>query len=359
MHRQAQLRNAGHELVKAEQIARDIDELKHAGLERAAPDAKTIKHLEEIRTRAGKLKSELDASAISLTIATELNALPARLTLDDDAAIHVNKSNHDANSRYSIRHGASLSITGWGRMDIQRGVDARGLDKIEEEFNGLEKHFAERLAVFGVPANQADAMDQLRGLLAEKTERESQVKMKQNELSLLVPKGIDHLREQIAELERVHKASQPSNESGFTRGELPSEPAQLDTLTSELVTSISSVALRIGAAESEFKSLEETVEGEALTTARNSETQRPSFSGFRHQESAARQDQATKNERVKVLREEIAKMLSTQDIEGRISQCESAVAQAKTKLQAVNLTADEKTVEDRLAAAKKARDSLE
>ncbi len=198
---------AAHEaLLRAEAVVGELEILKENARARPAPDEATVKKLEENRQRAGRARAELEAAAIGLSLIPLSGAAALELTLDGGPTEHV--GNADGTPiRRSIRRRAEIAIPGWGRAELIRGSDARSLDQVENELQVLEQEFADGLAPFGLAGADSAALDQMRGLAAEKKIRAPELARKQEEAKRLAPKGIDPFREEVAQLDNLVQAS--------------------------------------------------------------------------------------------------------------------------------------------------------
>ena len=199
---------ARENLRRSEHTLSELEDLKEASRERPAPDAAHIKKLEDNRTKAGQLRAELEAALITLSVVPEPGAAAPRLAIDDTPALVVAAPADGSPIRRSVRRRAEITIPGWGRVELTRGSDARSLDQIEADLGELDRHFADGLAPFGVAAADPMALDQLRGLAADKKVRDPELKRKDEEIARLAPKGLDALREELAQLEKRHQAAE-------------------------------------------------------------------------------------------------------------------------------------------------------
>ena len=91
-----------------------------------------------------------------ITVTTEPGAA-ATLSIDGGATDAV-----DAPVRRSVQHRAELVILGWGRIEVARGSDDRGLDDIERDLEGLDRTFRDGVAPYGLTGREPDVLEQLR-----------------------------------------------------------------------------------------------------------------------------------------------------------------------------------------------------
>ena len=157
------------------------------------------------RNRA-RAQANLEAATILLTLVPEFGARVATLTIDGAPAADTGALIAGVPIRHPIRRRAEIIIPGWGGAELTRGSDVRGLDQIEAELRELDRNFAEELAPFGVSAGDATALDQLRGLAADKKVGEPELQRRQEEIDRLAPRGLDPLREELVQLERIQQA---------------------------------------------------------------------------------------------------------------------------------------------------------
>ncbi|MCE9534105.1 MAG: AAA family ATPase, partial [Planctomycetes bacterium] len=97
-----QLKSAQDVLRRAEQAVADLEKLKHEALSQPAPDAATLKKLRENRTKAGQLRANLEAAAISLKLIPDAGASPPKVTVDGKLAARESPLDHFVRRRAEV-----------------------------------------------------------------------------------------------------------------------------------------------------------------------------------------------------------------------------------------------------------------
>ncbi len=247
-------------LEHAEKTAERLEKLKVEARERPAPDDVRLSAMKQNRAEAARARAELDAAAITLTVWRDPDSPEPRIVVDGAPAKSAPSVADQPGSLYRIRHRAEIAIPGWGRADVQRGSDSRGLDQIEDNLGALDRQFAEQVAPFGVVPGDPGALDQLQALAADKKFREPELKRCQDELRRLAPDGLDALREHKAELERrIHARREQLGESAPDLVSL--DPAQLDRLVAEFGAAIKADTQGATDLEAKIALLARTLEG--------------------------------------------------------------------------------------------------
>lgn len=340
----ASAKTARDTLQRAEQSLSDLEELKKQARERSAPDASTLKKLEDNRIRVTQLRAELDAAAIALFWVLDPDAARPILTIDGTSAPN------DTSDRYLIRRRAELTIPGWGRAKIERGEDARDLGHIEQELGELERQFADGLALFGIAASDRTALDSLRSLAAEKKVRDPELKRKQDEFNRIAPQGLEPLQHELARLENLVQA----NEAAIGGVSLTDD---LDRIAEQLTREISDTQARITSIEQRIVEVEREIDGAGATIpstgkkTTKAERDRPANVGLRQQEADLRVRLAEMNVAVDLLRSELQRVPTAEQISTEIQSRETALASARQELESARLSESEGTIRERLDAA--------
>lgn len=347
-----QWKSATENLQRADSVSGELEALKQQAREHPAPDAETMSGLDENRRKAAKLRAELGVAAIELTFAPDPGSAVARLTLDGAPAVEIGRSSDGAHLRHSVQRRAEFAITGWGSASITRGSQAGNLDQIENDLNELERAFAKGLEPFGIAAGDSTALDKLRALLAEKQVRAPAIKRKKEELDRLAPNGLDQLREEVAKLEnRVH-ANEPVDPLLVTEKDLPLTASDLEQLGKGLAKQIEINDASLRVLQQQIDALELEIDGKskkgALVTP-----------GLRKLESEAMQALTTLNATVGVLRNQLDRMLTAEQIDQAIREVDQAADQARNDLGIATLSEGEATIADRLEAAKIGRRAID
>ena len=359
-----QVSTARENLQQAEEAARRLEELKQQARERPAPDAAMLRNLDDNRTHAGKLRADLEAAAIALALVPDPGATVARLTLDGAPEMAAEPPADGTPIRYSVRRRAEIAIPGWGRTELTRGSDARSLDQIEIDLAELDRQFAAALASFGVAAGDPAALHQLRTFAADKKVRDPELKRMQDEIKRLAPKGFDPLREQVAQLEMILHAGDSVAGSPMGSNDFPTTAADLEQLGDQLEGDLGRNASSVRALEQEIGEIEQGIEGAADTHAAvgtkiKAGTSTMAAPGLRRQEADAKSKLTTLEATAAVLREQLGRLLTAEQIDQAIQEAGIAVSQAQADLNSAKLSEDESTIGQRLDAAKESERALQ
>jgi DNA repair exonuclease SbcCD ATPase subunit len=351
-----QVKTARENLRRAEQTAGELEDSKKQARERPALDDGLLKELEKNRAKAGKLRADLEAAAIALTICAEPGAPVARLAIDGAAAVEAAPSGDGTPIRYSVRRRADIAIPGWGRAELTRGADARSLDHIENDLSELDREFAEALAPFGISAGDPTALDQLRGSAADKKVRKPEMKRKTEEIDRLAPQGLDHLRQEVARLEKTVSARE-SVTAPCSAGTDPSTvAADLERLAAQLKEEIDANERNTGIVEQKVEAVEREIDGAADADSAvgkkiNADRSKTAVPGLRRQEADAKDTRAALTATAEVLRGELDRMLTAEQIDHEIRDAEEALRKAREDLESAKLSESEETIRERLDAA--------
>jgi len=344
-------------LRRAECANSELEFLKGQAREHPGPDPATLKTLEDNRTEAGRLRANLEAAAIALTLAPESGAAVARLVIDGAAAVEAGTPTSGTPVRCSVRRRAEITIPGWGRAELTRGSDARSLYQIEHDLNELDHAFADGLAPFGIAAGDPAPLDRLRDLAAEKKVRDPEMKSKKDEIGRLAPRGVDRLQEEAGELENRLLATEAGAESAVGDNDLPSATGELERLATQLKETIDANDNKILAAEELVRTLETEIDGtpnsEAAAGKKKPKTDisEKMVLGLRQQEADAKAALSAFNATASVRRSELERMLTAEQIEQEIRDAAEALDRARSELETARLSDSEKTIRDRIAAA--------
>jgi hypothetical protein len=357
-----QVKTTQDNLQRAEQTSGELEELKKQTRERPAPEAATVKKLEDNRTKAGRSRADLEAAAIALTLLPETGATVARLAIDGAPTVDVEPPNDGMPTRHSIRRRAEITIPGWSRAELLRGSDARSLDQIESDLNELDRKFSEGLAPFGIADNDPTALDQLRVLAAEKTVRDPELKRKQEEILRLAPQGLDYLRQEAARLEKLLLASAPVSGSLSARSDLPTIAEDLEQLATRLKEDIGAKEKNIDILEQQVKVLEREIDEASdsdPSAVKKSVKGKSVMQGLRQQEAFAKEVLAKLKVTAEFQRTELDRMLTSEQIEHEIRAAQESRDEARDDLETADLSENERTVGERLDAANEGLRALE
>jgi energy-coupling factor transporter ATP-binding protein EcfA2 len=338
-----QQKAAREALVRAEAVVNELETLKEHARARPAPDEATVKKLEENRQRAGRARAELDAAAIGLSLVPLPGAVALELTLDGGPTEHVGNADGTL-IRRSIRRRAEIAIPGWGRAELMRGSDARSLEQVENELLALEQEFVAGLAPYGVAASDPAALDQLRGLAAEKKIRAPELARKQDEVKRLAPKGIDPLREEVARLDNLVQAnkSSPAGQDPFL------EADALADLTAKVTAEMALTEEQQKTLEQQIDVVEREIDGaHAVGNGAQKKNNSLAAQGLRQALVGAKEKQTSFQTLAAVLRDNLARMLTKEQIDQEIHAADMVLEQARAEFQATKLNENEETIRER------------
>jgi chromosome segregation ATPase len=327
---------AQEDLKRAQRIADEIDNLQKYLSEYSSPDKETLHALKANRQRVALLEADRDAASMSLTLMPERGAGTAQLAVDGGPLQEV--PNVDAPGAYAVRRKAHVLIGGWGRVEMSRGTGQTDLDQIEAKLRQCHETFASALAPFGIAANDPDALEKLIERDVEHRSKNLAVAKQRNELMRLAPRGLEPLRIRVVELQT--KLKSVSSTDADDAESLPSERSELERHAALLQRQIASVDEYIARLEEDAASTQTQ-----LDRARQAETE-------------AKETLATCRAAAKSGREELDRLRSDEQIIQHVENANRAVRDAEARLQQTELTNDERTVDQRLAAATQAVDAL-
>ncbi len=357
-----QVESARGNLRRAEELTRDLDTLQRQARENPAPDAGKLRALTKNRTTAAGLRADLDAAAITLRLSPDAGAAPPLLVIDSAAPEQPASTADGPAIERPIRRNAEITLPGWGRLELSRGSDARSLDEIEAELQILDRSFSDTIAPFGIPAGDPTALDRLRGLFADQLARDPEVQRLTEEVSRLAPKGVDHLRQEVARLENLLLAGDVAFQPVTAGMDLPSTAQDLKRLDEGLKSESDVNLVAIVTAEKKIEQLEREID---VTPSADSTRKDPKGRnrdetlGLRQQEAAAKERTAALAATSVVLRGELDRLLTAEQIEQEVCDAETALANTKDELDAAQLSESEQTVKDRLDSAKDARKAID
>ena len=232
-----------------------------------------------------------------------------------------------------------MVISGWGRVQLNRGTGKGDLDQIEDELLTCHQQFADAVTPLGISATDPQAWDLLLERAAEHRLRKPELVKKKNELKLLAPEGLAAINAKVVKL-RTQLADVPTTDPTDIEP-LPAEQGELDRLATNLKQQLSVKGKEIITLEANDKEAET-----ALTT-------------IRQEEATAREELATCKATANSRREELHRLRSDEQIDQSVALANLAVAEAKSHMKQTELTNDECTIDERLAGVKEAVSALE
>ena len=344
-------------LGRAEQADLRVKELEALDRDRPAPDARSLKVLEENRQSAERSRSELAAAAFALTLRPEPGAGPVEVRADGDPESSSSSPTGDPALEYAIRRRAEVAIAGWGRLEIVRGTDTRTLDDIEDGLRVLDRRYDELLAPFGLAAGNPNALDQLRKATAEAALRAPERDRLRVEVTTLAPNGTEILRAKADDLARRLRAANfdaepKTTEAGPTLGPAQTEEA-IERSKQDIEGQQAKIATEIAALDESISGLDQQIEGRPATKRGARPVGAPeSETGLREQASAASLRLAGITATLETLRKELDRLTSADQTEADIRGAEAALETARKARDAAGLSEDELTVGGRLEAAR-------
>ncbi len=344
-----QFRQAKAALAAAEQVSGVYHHLKQESLKLAAPDESTMNALEENHSRATKLRADLDAAAIVVTLTPDNGAAAPRLTIDGKEISGA--QTNTAELEHSVRRHADVLIPGWGRLKVARGSDTRSLEQIEAALCECDRVFAAAIGPFGIASSDPTALDHLKRLVANKKAREPEIQRVEQELKHLAPAGIDVLREEAARRERLLQARDAAGTQKTEVPDLPATKSELDRLSQQLKEEMDQLQVAGNLVEAEIQRLEQSIEGDGDPASKKARTGVP---GLRRQEAVARERLIALTATAGSVQSELDRMLTPEQIDEETRLAEDSVAAARTQAEAARLSEGEETINDRLEMAKEA-----
>jgi predicted nucleic acid-binding Zn-ribbon protein len=321
-----QLRSSREALRLAEEVNQGLETLQRELRERPAPDSACIKHLEDNRTRAAKLRANLEAASMVLCLRPDADAALPRVTIDGSVV------DHDSSARHLIRTRAELTIPGWGRIELTRGSDARTVEQMKDELQELDCEFADLLAPFRIDGLDPAALDQVRALAAEKKVRDADLQRRRKELERIAPQGIEPLRNEVLRLDQLAASAADMPGSDDSRA--------LDSLCGQLKEELVQLDERIATADERRRAIELQIEGAGRQP------------GLRQQHAAAKVEWAVFDTTAAIHRGELERMLTTAQIDRELHDADEALHAARDEQARARLSDNEETIHERLQAAK-------
>jgi DNA repair exonuclease SbcCD ATPase subunit len=331
------LKLAQKELERVQEIAREVDAIKRYLREYPAPDKKELDALKTNRQLALQLQADRDAASMSLKLMPIEGAGPAQLVLDGAPLQSVEHS--PLPLTYSVRRKAEVLIPAWGRVELRRGTSTSDLDQIEADLGRCHEQFASGVVPFGITANDPNAFEQLLRRHAENGLKNQELKRQGGELKKLAPKGLEPLQRKVLELETKVKGV-AATDTGSPEL-LPSERNELKELKADFDNQIALLDGQITVLEADIESAE-TALGQGRTDVTRAKEE---LAGF----------EAT----VKNRQEELGRLRTEEQIAQRVDDAKRNLEATQAQLTETELTNEESTIDERLAAAEEAVRALE
>jgi AAA domain len=337
-----QLKSCRDNLQNAERATGELEGLRQQARDHPAPDTVTLKKLEENRARADKLRADLEAAAISLSLEADPGESAPQLAIDGDAMAAAESEADGSPIKRAVRRRAEIVLPGWGRIELLRGSDARSLDQIELDLAEQARAYQTSLAPFGIAASNPAALDLLRERVAEKKVREPELVRREEEIRRLAPEGLDALRQQVARLTQQLVSNEATLGSPTASAELPQDATTLQVLDARLKLEIEADAQKTTSAQAQIEKLDREIENV-----------------LRRQEAAAKIKQATLSATAEAGRNALERMRRADDLENAVREAEEALSRVRGQLETAKLTESEQSICDRLAASNEGLHTLQ
>jgi DNA repair exonuclease SbcCD ATPase subunit len=324
-----QLEAARRDHTHAKEIADEIDGIERFFIEHPTPSEKTLRELKSNRERSAQLQADLKAASVNLTLAPKTDAAAAHLAVDGGPSLDLAAS--DTPQTHAVRRRAELHIEGWGRVELSRDSGSGDVDQIEKDLRKCNEDFAAAITPLGISAIDPRALDSLLDRVAEHRLKKSLRDNKKNDLEQLGPNAVEALGRRMLELE-TQVADIPASEPAGSEP-LPAERGELEKLEKDLKREL----------ESKDKVIETFVKGEREAEKKVNE-ERP-------KETSAKEELAGVKAKANGSREQLDRLRSDEEISKRVEAAKCALGEAQSQLDQTALTAEESTIDERLATA--------
>jgi energy-coupling factor transporter ATP-binding protein EcfA2 len=325
-------------LARAQDIAKDFRYVERYLVEHPAPPGPHVESLKQNRQRALQLQAARDAASMTLSIQPVAGACAAGLKVDEQAPTTIGPA-PVASLTFAVQHRAELNIPGWGSIEFSRGASATEFDKIDSELDRLQQEFANGVAPFGIPPQDPSAIDLLLRLVADFNQKRGELRTQDTLFKKAAPAGLEPLQRKVTELQT--RLQSRSSAEATVASDLPVERSELESLQAELQVQFDAANERLVSVGKEI----EVVAGKVTESA---------SIVTKAKEVAAGCD-ATVNGR----REVLAKLRSEMELTARVAAAQTALQQAEQLLQKAELTADERTIDERLSIGKENVEGLQ
>lgn len=332
----ASLASAQKKLNAANELVEEIRRIQKYLDDNPAPDEKAFRDLRGNREQCAQLRAEMKAASISLKLFPHADAAAAELKIDDEAPSHLSDSNPEISRE--VRRKAEVQIAGWGRIEIRRGADGEGLEKIEQKLQTLEKEFAKIVGPFGISPADPIILDTLAQRSFERKNYLKSYDQKRNDFKSMAPEGIASLSARVHELHS--RIAQHKDPEAADSESLPEDQSALEDVAARLRQQSETLERELGEREKEQR-----IKDHSLTQMRTRE-------GAAQMELAACRANANRG------REELGRMHSEEAIAARSEAAKRALELAQNALAQTELTPEEQTIEDRLTACAEAVNAL-
>jgi DNA repair exonuclease SbcCD ATPase subunit len=318
-------------LQRARELTDEMAELEERIQHTPAPDRTALDKLRANRTEAGKLRAQLQAAGLTLTV-IPCQAVKCHLQLDNQPRRAV-ELHAERTQRWTLRQRAVIAVPEFGVIELARGQDNQDLERAAQRLAELDRHFAETIRAY-----QEDPADE--GCLDRLTERRVHREMWINrldaarqELQQLTPHGVSVLDRRARDCENQRRVLLER------RTDLADwQPTPEDVKAREQAFTAKAAELHTQ------RKAAEQAEAQARQALQQAEAQA-------HQAK----DQLTDTRATaKALLEGMQYLGDELALQAELKQAESAVAAARRRLAETELTAAEKTIEERCHAAERA-----
>ncbi len=314
---------------QADHLQQELESLRKLDREQPAPTRELLQTLVANRDQAQRQQAQIDAAAMALLLKPAPEAPPATLVLDGEAPTLINHA-----GRWAARRHLSLTLPGWGTIEIARGTDSRQLEDIEREVDRLDREFRSQIAPFGLSGDESDALDRLRAAFTDHSGRAVTRDRLLREQKAL---GVADLDKIVQECERLEAAILVAHER------LANLPAPTDPSTNP-----TSLRSRLADGDAEITSLNKS-RAQAIRELEGTPD------GLRARAGAARNAQSEAKGAAQALQQALENHPSLADLTSSRDAAIIAHDQALETLKSTQPTDEELGLPDQLAQA---RDSL-
>ncbi|HVW02127.1 MAG TPA: AAA family ATPase, partial [Planctomycetaceae bacterium] len=196
----AALRELSISLAELEAIEAQIVPLDHELSTLAVPSEADLKKWRKNRSEAQKLRAELAAAALRISIEpAAAGSVNVEIDGSDSQAVEVEPG---ASREWSLRQRAALQIAGFGTIRFQRGREDLDLEQAARQLADLDRQYQDSLGAYGVDPSQEQAIE----LLADRGRRQASLAERLQSLQAsvrkLAPSGRGALLAQQSTLEQ-------------------------------------------------------------------------------------------------------------------------------------------------------------
>lgn len=327
-----QLEEQRTRLEKAKRLHADVAELEKKIQTLTAPDALALDMLRANRREADKLRSQLQAETLALSVTLRC-PFSIQLKIDGEASQTIELPAEEK-QRWQLRQWAALELPGLASIEVARSQENLDLEQAARKLAELDRVYREAILSFKEdPADEA-CLDRLTERRLEREASVARLNSARQELQQSAPLGVGTLE---TELERLLERRQAVLERCPTladwrpdKDDLTEREQACQKRLSELQQAAATAEKEQQAAEKALKKAEAGYQDcrgkclEAKTTAKNAQ-------------------------------EEMARHEDEPSLASALKQAEEALSAARQRLQEAELTEAEKAIDQRCEKAEYAR----